>query len=234
MEKIISDKRTIKEWSVDERPREKFAALGAQSLSNAELIAILIQHGTRERTALELARDVMQLAGENIDELGKLKLSDLKKIKGIGATKAISILTAIELGRRRLSAHRMERVTVKSSAEIALYLKTTLRDYSNEVFAVVFLNRANKIKHFEIVSSGGITGTVADPRIILRKALEHEATSLVLSHNHPSGNLQPSKADRDITEKLRNAARYFDITVIDHIIVSDDGFFSFADEGLMG
>ncbi len=233
MEKIILQKKTIKEWSVDERPREKFAALGAQSLSNAELIAILLQHGTRERTALELARDVMQLAGDNVDELGKLKLSDLRKIKGIGSTKAISVLSALELGRRRLSAHRMERITVKSSNEIALYLKTTLRDYAHEVFAVVFLNRANKIKHFEIVSNGGITGTVADPRIILRKALEHEATSLVLTHNHPSGNLQPSKADREITEKLRCAASYFDIQVLDHIIVSDDGYFSFADEGLI-
>jgi len=233
MEKIVSQRKTIREWSADDRPREKFIAQGAQSLSNAELIAILIQHGTRNRTALELARDIMQIAADNVDELGKLKLSDLKKIKGIGSTKAITLLSAIELGRRRFSAHRMERISIRSSHEIAMYLKTTLRDYSHEVFAVVFLNRANKIKHFEIVSSGGITGTVADPRIIMRKALEHEATSIVLSHNHPSGNLQPSKADKDITDKLRNAAGYFDIQVLDHIIVSDDGYFSFADEGLI-
>lgn len=233
MEKNIPLRKSIKEWSADERPREKLATSGADRLSNAELVAILLQHGTKNRSALELAREVLQLAGNNIDELGKLKLTDLKKIKGIGPTKAITIMSAMELGRRRLSAHRMERMVVRSSNEIAMYLKSTLRDYSHEVFAVVFLNRANKIRHFEIVSSGGITGTVADPRIILRKALEFEATSIVLSHNHPSGNLQPSKADKDITEKLKNAASYFDIQVLDHIIVSDDGYFSFADEGLL-
>lgn len=233
MEKIISANKSIREWAADERPREKLAAIGAAQLSNAELIAILLQHGTKNRSALELAREVLLLAKNNIDELGKLKLSELCKVKGIGFSKAITILSAIELGRRRLSAQSIERMVVKSSGEIAGYLKTTLRDYPHEVFAVVFLNRANKIRHFEIVSRGGITGTVADPRIILRKALECEATAIVLSHNHPSGNLQPSVADRDITDKLKNAARYFDIQVLDHIIVSDDGYFSFADEGLL-
>jgi len=233
MEKNVPLRKSIKNWLADERPREKLAVSGAEYLSNAELIAILLQHGTKNRSALELAREVIQLAENNIDELGKLKLSELKKISGIGSAKAITILAALELGRRRFSAHRIQRMVVRSSNEIALYLKTTLRDYPHEVFAVLFLNRANKIRHFEIVSSGGITGTVADPRIILRKALEHEATSIVISHNHPSGNLQPSKADKDITEKIKNAAGYLDIQVLDHIIVSDDGYFSFADEGLL-
>jgi len=233
MEKIVAPKKTILEWPADDRPREKLAASGPANLSNAELIAILLQHGTKNRSAIELAREVLDLAANNIDELGKLKLADLCKVKGIGFSKAVTILSAIELGRRRLSAHRIERMVVRNSNEIAQYLKTTLRDYPHEVFGVVFLNRANKIRHFEIVSSGGITGTVADPRIILRKALDCEATSIVLSHNHPSGNLLPSKADKDITEKLKNAAGYFDIQVLDHIIVSDDGYFSFADEGLL-
>jgi len=157
----------------------------------------------------------------------------LMKIKGIGEAKAITIAAAMELGRRRQAAASLEKPIVSSSADVAIFLQTSLRDYRHEVFAVIFLNRANKINDFKIISEGGITGTVADPRIILRTALEKEAVSLVLCHNHPSGSLKPSRADEELTQKIKEAAKYFDIKVLDHLIVSDDGYYSFADEGIL-
>lgn len=155
------------------------------------------------------------------------------KIKGIGEAKAITIAAALELGRRRQAAVPLEKLAVSSSDDIAHFLQAKLKDYRHEVFAVLFLNRANKINHFEIISEGGITGTVADPRVILRKALEEDAVNIILCHNHPSGSLKPSRADEQLTAKIKEAARYLDITVLDHIIVSEDGYYSFADEGLI-
>ena len=226
-------KYSIKNWAKDDRPREKLLNNGSSILSNSELIAILINHGTREKSALELAQDVLRAGKDNLNELGKLSVKELMKIKGIGEAKAVSIVAALELGRRRQAAASREKEVITSSADVANYLQTILKDYKHEVFAVLFLNRSNKINHFEIISEGGITGTVADPRIILKKALEEDAVSLILSHNHPSGSLKPSKADEELTHKIKEAARYFDIKVLDHIIVSDDGYYSFADEGLM-
>ena len=226
-------KYSIKNWAKDDRPREKLLNNGPSILSNSELIAILINHGTREKSALELAQDVLRAGKDNLNELGKLSVKELMKIKGIGEAKAVSIVAALELGRRRQAAASREKEVITSSADVANYLQTILKDYKHEVFAVLFLNRSNKINHFEIISEGGITGTVADPRIILKKALEEDAVSLILSHNHPSGSLKPSKADEELTHKIKEAARYFDIKVLDHIIVSDDGYYSFADEGLM-
>jgi len=155
------------------------------------------------------------------------------KVKGIGEAKAITIAAAMELGRRRQAITSLEKPHVSDSKEIANYLQAILRDHHHEVFAVVFLNRANKINHFEIISQGGITGTVADPRIILKKALEEDAVSIILCHNHPSGSLKPSKADEELTHKIKQAAKYFDIKVLDHIIVSEDGYYSFADQGII-
>lgn len=221
----------LSQWSEDDRPTDKLVSLGVTVLSNAELLSILISSGSKDITALEQAKAVLKLAGNNLNELGKLSLNDLQKAQGIGQAKAILIAVAIEIGRRREIATPINRVTVRSSSDLAHYLKVMLKDYSCEVFAVVFLNRANKIKHFEIVSSGGISGTIADPRIILKRAIEQEAASLVLSHNHPSGNLKPSRADMLLTSKIKEAASYFDISVLDHIIVSDEGYYSFADEG---
>lgn len=221
----------LSQWSEDDRPRDKLVSLGVTVLSNAELLSILISSGSKDITALEQAKAVLKLAGNNLNELGKLSLNDLQKAQGIGQAKASLIAVAIEIGRRREIATPINRVTVRSSSDLAHYLKVMLKDYSCEVFAVVFLNRANKIKHFEIVSSGGISGTVADPRIILKRAIEQKAASLVLSHNHPSGNLKPSRADMLLTSKIKEAASYFDISVLDHIIVSDEGYYSFADEG---
>lgn len=224
---------SIKQWAKDDRPREKLLGKGAAVLSNSELLAILILNGTKQKSAVDLAQDVLRLGKDNLNELGKLSVKDLMKIKGIGEAKAIAIVAAMELGRRRQATASLEKPVVTSSADVAMYLQTSLRDYKHEVFAVVFLNRANKINGFKIISEGGITGTVADPRIILKKALEEDAVNLILCHNHPSGSLKPSRADEELTHKIKEAAKYFDIKVLDHLIVSDDGYFSFADEGIL-
>jgi DNA repair protein RadC len=224
---------SIKNWSVDDRPRQKLIGKGAAALSNSELIAILINNGGKNKSAVDLAKEILRLGSDNLNELGKLTLKDFQHVKGIGEAKSVTIAAALELGRRRQVASTLDKSVVQSSRDIAHYLKAMLKDLTYEVFAVLFLNRANKINHFEIVSRGGITGTVADPRIILKKALEKDATSIVLSHNHPSGSLKPSRADEELTKKIREAAKYFDIKVIDHIIVSEEGYYSFADEGLM-
>src|SRR5688572_5115220 len=224
---------SIKQWSKDDRPREKLLLTGAENLSNSELLAILIHNGTRQRTAVDLAKEVLRIGKDNLVELGKLSIKELMKIKGIGEAKAITIAAALELGRRRQAGNSLEKLVVSNSSDVANYLQTFLKDYRHEVFAVIFLNRANKINHFEIISKGGISGTVADPRIILKKALEEDAVNMILCHNHPSGSLKPSKADEELTTKIKEAAKYFDIKVIDHIIVSDNGYYSFADEGLL-
>jgi DNA repair protein RadC len=226
-------KTAIKGWAPEDRPREKLRSMGAGSLSDAELLAILIQNGTRERSALDLGKELMIKSKNNLVELGRLSIRELMKIRGIGMAKAISIAAALELGRRRLAAESLDKPLVTSSSSVARFLQARFRDLPHEIFAVVFLNRANKIIHFEIVSSGGITGTVADPRIILKKALEEEAVSLILCHNHPSGSLKPSRADEELTLKIKEASRFFDIKVLDHVIVSSEGYFSFADEGLI-
>jgi len=233
MKRIQAKNRPILEWAKDDRPREKLRAKGVKILSDAELLAILIQNGTHERTAVDLARDLLESSKQNLRELGRFSLADLMKIKGIGQAKAITILAALELGRRKQAAKDLEKPVVMGASSVAAYLQTILADYDHEVFVVLFLNRANKINHFEVISSGGMSGTVADPRMIMRRALEEKAVSLILCHNHPSGNLKPSMADRELTLKIREAARFFDINVLDHIIVSQDGFFSFADEGIM-
>ena len=226
-------KYSIKQWAKDDRPREKLLFNGAATLSDSELLAILIHKGSREKTAVDLAKDILKLSKDNLSELGKLSLKDLMKVKGIGEAKAISIAAALELGRRRQTSGTLQKKVISTSNDIADYLMAKLKDYRHEVFAVLYLNRANKINHFEIVSEGGITGTVADPRIILKKALEEDAVSIILCHNHPSGSLKPSRADEDLTHKIKEAAKYFDIRVLDHMIVSDAGYFSFADEGLL-
>lgn len=228
-----AQKYSIKQWAIDDRPREKLLAKGPAVLSNSELLAILILNGSSGKSAVELAQDVLKLGKDNLNEVGKLSIKELTRIKGIGEAKAVTIAAALELGRRRQALGSMEKAIVSSSADVAMYLQTSLRDYKHEVFAVIFLNRANKINNFKIISEGGITGTVADPRIILKKALEEDAVSIILCHNHPSGSLKPSRADEELTQKIKEAAKYFDIKVLDHLIVSDDGYYSFADEGIL-
>lgn len=223
----------IKEWAKDDRPREKFLLKGSTALSDAELIAILIHHGTKEKSAVQLGREILELAQNNLGKLSKLSVKDIMKIKGIGAAKAITIVAALELGTRRDMLANKQAI-VNSSKDVAELLRHQFRFKKHEVFAVVFLNRSNKINHIEVISEGGITGTIADPRIILKKALDHEAINLILCHNHPSGNLKPSKSDEDLTEKIKSAAQFFDIKLLDHIIVGEEGYYSFADEGLLG
>jgi DNA repair protein RadC len=227
------DKHSIKYWAKDDRPREKLLSKSPMALSDSELLAILINNGTKNKSAVDLAKELLFLGRNSLAELGKLSIKELMKVKGIGEAKAIIVAASLELGRRRQAMSSLEKPIVRDSKEIAQYLQALLRDHNHEVFAVVFLNRANKINHFEIISRGGITGTVADPRIILKKALEEDAVSIILCHNHPSGNVKPSRADEELTLKIKEAAKYFDIRVLDHIIVSEDGYYSFADEGLL-
>jgi DNA repair protein RadC len=223
----------IKEWAKTDRPREKLLRKTPESLTDSELLAILIGQGTREKNAVDLAKELLHSVKNNLNELGRLEVHDLIRLKGLGPVKAVTILAALELGRRRHSTGALDKPVVKDSKQVAGYLRVMLQDQPREVFAVIFLNQANRVNHFEVVSLGGITGTVADPRVILKKALETHAVNLILCHNHPSGNLKPSKSDEELTYKIRDAARFFDIKVIDHIIVSHEGYFSFADEGLM-
>lgn len=226
-------KHSIKDWAIDDRPREKLLSKSPIALSDSELLAILINTGDVGKSAVEIGKEILELGKNNLIRLGRLTPKDLMKVKGIGQAKAVRIAAALELGRRRQTGSHMEKTAVKGSRDIGSYLQVMLKDYSHEVFGVVYLNRAHKINHFEIISRGGITGTIADPRVILKRALEENATSLVLCHNHPSGNVKPSQADLDLTEKIKMAACYFDIKILDHIIVSDEGYYSFADKGLI-
>lgn len=225
-----AQKYSIKQWSPDARPREKLRSLGEAALSNAELIAILLQSGHGNQTVLDLAHKVLAAAGNQLTQLGKLNINDLKKIPGIGEVRAMVLLAAFELGRRRQVSDMGAPTIIRNSQSVANYLQTLLKDYRHEIFGVLFLNRANRINHFEIISQGGISSTVVDTKIIIRKALEHDATNLILFHNHPSGSLQPSDSDETLTQKLFQAAALFEIRVLDHLIVSQDGYFSFADE----
>jgi len=233
MENLNKTSNSIKNWAADDRPREKLSSKGAAALSDSELIAILISNGYKEKSAVDLAKEILKLGHNNLNELGKLPVTAFQKIKGIGHAKAITIAAALELGRRRHAGLPLDKMLITTSKQIAEYLKTMIKDYTCEVFGVIFLNQSNKVNHFEIISKGGITGTVADPRVILRKALDTEATSIILCHNHPSGSLKPSRADEELTAKIKEAARYLDIRVLDHLIVSEQGYYSFADEGLL-
>lgn len=227
-------KFSIKDWALDDQPRKKLLQSGATALSNAELLAILINNGSGGDTAVDVARNLLLSAENDLQKLAGLSVKEMvnRKIRGLGEAKAISIAAALELGIRRNAAGLLKpRVT--RSEDIAHFLRATLEHRQKEVFAVVYLNRNNAITHLEMISEGGLTGTVADPRVILKKALEHNATALILCHNHPSGNRRPSKADEAITQKIKQAAILLDMTVMDHIIVSNEGYFSFADEGML-
>ncbi len=207
---------------------------GTTALSNSELLAILINNGTKDKSAVDVAKDLLAKVDNDLQRIGKLSVKEMLKmnVKGIGPAKAISIAAALELGiRRNTAGHKKEKIV--TSKDIANFLRAQYQYHTKEVFVVMYLNHANKVLHHEIVSEGGITGTVADPRIILQNALAHNATAIILSHNHPSGSLKPSKQDELLTEKIKTAATYFDIKVMDHIIVSEEGYFSFADSGLI-
>jgi len=223
----------LKTWAVEERPREKVLANGIQYLSDSELLAILLGSGTRNMTAVELARQILLQSGNNLHELGRQNINDLIKIKGIGPAKGITLLAAMELGRRRAATQQTEKVAIKSSETVFKLFHPILGDLDHEEFWLLMLNRANKVLGRFKVSQGGLSGTVIDTRIILKKALDNLASSIIVCHNHPSGNNQPSDADVKITEKLKKAAEMLEIKLLDHVIIAEKSYFSFADEGLI-
>jgi len=225
--------QALTSWAVEDRPREKVMANGIQYLSNAELIAILLGSGTRHMTAVELARQILKEAGNSLQELGRKGIGELVRIKGVGPAKATSILAALELGRRRAGMQYSEKIPVKSSETVYRLFHPLMGDLEHEEFWLLMLNRANRILGRFKVSQGGLSGTVIDTRIILKKALDNLASSIIVCHNHPSGNKQPSDADLKITEKLKKAAEMLEIKLLDHVIIADKSYFSFADEGLI-
>jgi DNA repair protein RadC len=224
---------SIKNWAVEDRPREKMLAKGIQSLSDSELIAILIGSGTRKISAVDLARQILAGAENNLDKLGKVSVKDLKKIKGIGEARAITIVAALELGRRRKEAEIPEDHKITGSADVFNMMYPILSDLAYEEFWVLLLNRSNKVIEKQKISQGGIAGTVTDIRLILKHAIDSLSSSLILCHNHPSGNLQPSEADISITRKLKESAGLMDISLLDHLILAGRKYFSFADENMI-
>lgn len=224
---------SIKNWSEDDQPREKLMLKGKSVLSDAELIAILIGSGSRNESAVELSKKILASVGNNLNELGKLNLNQLCNFKGIGEAKAISIIAAMELARRRRSEEAVELTKITSSKIIFEIMQPVIGELPHEEFWVLYLNNANKVTVKYQLSKGGMTGTVVDVRIIFKSALESGAVGIVLCHNHPSGNLKPSEADKEITKKIKIAGKSLDIMVLDHVIVTQNGYYSFADEGIL-
>ena len=230
---ITAPRRAIKDWSPEERPRERMITHRPASLSQAELLAILIRNGSRKHSALELARLLLDRYG-NLNTIGKCTPGDLMKVPGIGLAKATTIIAALELGRRQREEPLPERYFIRNSRESANYARPWLGHLPYEAFAVMYLVQAGWVKAFDLVSNGGISSTTVDSRLILKRALEENAVSLIVFHNHPSGSLRPSKSDEQLTQKLSQAARTMDIKLLDHVIIGEGGHFSFADEGLLG
>ncbi len=225
------NKTSIKYWAEEDRPREKFFLKGKHILSNAELLAILLRSGSAEESAVSLAQRLLQSVNHDLQELGRCGITELTKFNGIGKVKAISISAALELGRRRQLVDLKERPQINNSQDAYELLAPLLSDLAHEEFWVLLLNRSNRVIGREQISKGGVAGTVVDAKLIFKKALEVLACSVILCHNHPSGNLHPSQADREITKKLKWGGKNLEIAVLDHLIVAGKGFYSFADEG---
>lgn len=227
-------KLPINQWAEDDRPREKLLNKGKGQLSKAELIAILIGSGSRNESAVELSKRILQSTNNNLAELSRLTVADFIKFKGIGEAKAISIVAALELGRRRREDDVLENKTkISSSSDAYNILYPEMSDLVKEEFWILLLNRANHFLKKIRISEGGLTGTVADPKVIFKHALDNSASSIILAHNHPSNNLKPSQNDIDLTKKLVSAGKLLEISVLDHLIIGSDTFFSFADESLI-
>ncbi|MFN8166698.1 MAG: DNA repair protein RadC [Bacteroidia bacterium] len=224
---------SIKSWAEEDRPREKFLLKGKHTLSDAELLAILISSGNSDETAVELSRRILKENENNLYKLSRMNASELTRFRGIGQTKAITILAALELGKRRRDSPDGQKQKITSSSDAAEIFQPLLGDLLHEEFWVLFLNRANLVLNKQQISTGGMSGTVADPRIIFKAALDQKAVSIILCHNHPSGNLQPSQSDIQLTKNLFEAGKVLEIMVLDHLIVTQGGFYSFADEGLL-
>ena len=230
---VQSQKIKISQWAKEDRPREKLIIKGARALSTAELLATLIGSGSGAFNALEVARQVLRAHNHDLHQLAALEYRDLLKFHGIGKAKAVTIVSAMELGRRRKAQEYQSRVKITSSTEVYRLMQGYLMDQKVENFWVLYLNRAHQVIHRQLISQGGVSGTLVDPKLIFKYALEHLASALILVHNHPSGQLKPSEADKKLTDKLVAAGQNLEIPVLDHIIFTNSGYFSFADESLM-
>jgi len=223
----------ITEWAVEDRPREKLIIKGTSSLSDAELLGILISSGTKDKSAVDLGRELLNMVDNNLNNLGKLSITDLKKLHGIGSARAVTIAAALELGRRRKLAEVPEVPQIKCSKDVADIFQPLLADLHHEEFWILFLNRSNRVISRMKLSQGGVSGTVTDVRIVMKKAIENLASGIIVCHNHPSGNLNPSESDTKITQKIKEAGNLMDIQLLDHLIISDKDYYSFADNGLL-
>ncbi|MFD0834195.1 DNA repair protein RadC [Mariniflexile aquimaris] len=224
---------SIKNWSQDDQPREKLLHKGKAALSDAELVAILIGSGNKTESAVELSKRILASVDNNLSELGKLSIKQLMEFKGIGEAKAISIAAALELGRRRRGEEALEKKKITSSKSVFELMQPIIGELQHEEFWIIYLNNSNKVILKNQLSKGGITGTLVDVRLVLKNALEVGATGLILAHNHPSGTLKPSEADKQITNKLKIASESLDIKVLDHLIITENAYFSFADDGIL-
>ena len=227
-----NNRLSIKQWAEEDRPREKLVLKGKAALSNAELLGILIGSGTKSLTAIDIAKQILVDNDNDLNKVARLGVQALKKYSGIGDAKAINIVSALELGRRR-PEQQNNTYKILSSADAYELMQAELKDLSHEEFWIILLNRANVVIKKHAISNGGVSGTVADPKIIFKVALDHLASSVILVHNHPSGNLKPSEADKRLTKQLASAGSLLDIAVLDHLIFTDSSYFSFADEQMM-
>ena len=223
----------ILSWAAEDRPREKLLRKGKSALSKAELIAILIGSGSQELSAVELSKQILSAVGNDLNRLAKLNVEELKKFKGIGEAKAIAIISALELGRRRKKPDHDDRVKIRAPKDIYQLMTPELMDQPTEQFWVIMLNRSNKVINKRLISQGGVSGTVVDPKVIFKLAMQDLASNIILVHNHPSGNTNPSKADITLTEKMVVAGKFLEIPVIEHLIFTDEGYLSFADKSLL-
>ncbi|MDD7914761.1 RadC family protein [Polaribacter ponticola] len=227
------EKLTIKSWALDDRPREKLLSKGKNVLSDAELIAILIGSGNREESAVALSKRILQSVNGNINALAKISVEKLMRFKGIGEAKAIAIITALELGKRRQLEVALEKLKITSSKDGFSIMQPLIGDLEHEEFWVLFLNNSNKVLSKNQISKGGLTATIVDIRLLFKQALELASVAMIVCHNHPSGKLQPSNADKQLTQKIKQAGVTLDIKLLDHLIITEKAYFSFADEGLI-
>jgi DNA repair protein RadC len=230
---ILEKKPTIKDWLYEDRPREKLILRGKSSLSNTELLAILLRSGTPALSAVDLAKKIMHMVGNNLHALSLLTTTDLMKIKGVGEAKAVSIVSALELGRRHKTADIEKKAKIVTSRDAFGVIAPCLQDIKHEEFWIILLNRANRVIRTHQVSQGGTSSTVADPKIIFKLAIDELASGLILAHNHPSGETSASQADINLTDKIKTAGKLLDVQVLDHLIIAGQKYFSFADEGIL-
>ena len=223
----------ITDWALEDRPREKLIEKGTTSLSDAELLAILINSGTKDRSAVDVGRELLGKVNNNLNSLGKLSISDLKTLNGIGTARAVTIAAALELGRRRKLAEVPDVAQIKCSKDVADIFQPILGDLPYEEFWILFLNRSNRVINRMKLSQGGVSGTVTDVRMVMKRAIEYLASGIIVCHNHPSGNLNPSESDTKITLKIKEAGTLMDIQLLDHLIITDKEYYSFADNGII-